>query len=59
MVHSDHSWSNLALDFDNFFFPGVVPINAKAAELKFWTKNDGQVWTVNVFLPLGYDVLRF
>lgn len=23
---------------------GAVPVNAKAAELKFWTKNDGQVF---------------
>lgn len=23
--------------------PGAVPVDAKAAELKFWTKNDGQV----------------
>ena len=22
---------------------GAVPVDAKAAELKFWTKNDGQV----------------
>ncbi len=26
-----------------FFLPGAVPVGSKAAELKFWTKNDGQV----------------
>ena len=56
MTIAGATWLLILIIF--FFFPGVVPINAKAAELKFWTKNDGQVWTV-VFLPLRYDVLRF
>ena len=25
------------------FLTGAVPVDSKAAELKFWTKNDGQV----------------
>lgn len=27
----------------NLFLPGAVPVDSKAAELKFWTKSDGQV----------------
>ena len=28
---------------NNLFLPGAVPVDSKASELKFWTKNDGQV----------------
>ena len=27
----------------NLFSLGAVPVDSKASELKFWTKNDGQV----------------
>lgn len=59
MAHNNHSFSNLTLDFD-FFFPGAVPVNAEAAELKFWTKNDlDRFGQLTSFWPLQYDVLRF
>ena len=32
----------------NLFSPGAVPVDSKASELKFWTKNDGQVSNKNL-----------
>ena len=33
----------------NLFLLGAVPVDSKASELKFWTKNDGQVSIKNLF----------
>ena len=30
------------------FLPWAVPVDSKASELKFWTKNDGQVSNKNL-----------
>ena len=37
---------NVTLDI--FFLSGAVPVDSKASELKFWTKNDGQVSNKNL-----------
>ena len=32
----------------NLFLLGAVPVDSKASELKFWTRNDGQVSSKNL-----------
>lgn len=36
------------VSISNLFLLGAVPVDSKASELKFWTKNDGQVRIKNL-----------
>ena len=39
---------------NNLFLLGAVPVSPKASELKFWTKNDGQVRSKRVLLMYNF-----
>ena len=43
---------------NNLFSLGAVPVGSKASELKFWTKNDGQVSSKNLVVVQPRDRRR-